>query len=121
LKKTILIVDDAASMRGLVAMTIRNNGYDVIEACDGKDALSKIQGKKLNLIVTDLNMPNMNGIELVLAVKKLPAFKFTPVVMLTTESDESKKMQGKAAGVKAWVVKPFKPDVLLKVIQKIIG
>lgn len=119
--KTLLIVDDAISMRGLVAMTLRNGGYEVIEASDGKDALNKLQGKKVALVITDLNMPNMNGIELVKALKASPAFKFVPIVMLTTESDGDKKQAGKDAGVKAWMVKPFKADALLGVVRKIIG
>jgi len=119
--KTLLIVDDAMSMRGLVAMTLKNSGYEVIEASDGKEALAMLQGKKVSLVITDLNMPNMNGIELVKALKALPAFKFVPIVMLTTESEDGKKQEGKDAGVKAWMVKPFKPDALLGVVKKIIG
>ncbi|MBF0398600.1 MAG: response regulator [Desulfobacterales bacterium] len=119
--KSILIVDDAASMRGLVAMTLRNAGYNVFEASDGKDALSKISQNKVNMVVTDLNMPNMNGIEFIKALKTNPSHKFLPVVMLTTESEESKKKQGQEAGAKAWIVKPFKPDTMLAVVKKIIG
>lgn len=119
--KSILIVDDAASMRGLVAMTLRTNGYEVTEAADGLDAIEKLKGKKVNLIVSDVNMPRMNGIELVKTLKKNPAYKFVPIVMLTTESEEQKKKEGQQAGAKAWIVKPFKPDVLLQVVKKIIG
>lgn len=120
-KKSILIVDDAASMRGLVSMSLRKAGYEVQEAGDGQAALQKLKTFRPHLIVTDLNMPRMNGIELIKEVKKDPKFKFVPMVMLTTESEESKKKEGQMAGAKAWVVKPFKPDVLIKVVKKIIG
>ncbi len=120
--KTILIVDDAASMRGLVAMTLKNSGYNVIEAGDGKQALEQLQKVgRVDLIITDLNMPNMDGIQLIKAVKADSKNKFTPIVMLTTESQEAKKEEGRQAGAKAWIVKPFKPDVLLSVVKKIIG
>lgn len=123
MSKTILIVDDATSMRGLLAMTLKSNGYSVIEGCDGKDGLEKLKSstEAVNLIITDLNMPNMDGIELIKAVKELPNFKFVPIVMLTTESQDAKKEEGKQAGAKAWIVKPFKPDVIISVVKKIIG
>ncbi|MBF0200797.1 MAG: response regulator [Desulfamplus sp.] len=119
--KTIMIVDDAKSMRGLVSMTLQGAGYDVVEACDGQDALDKIGGHKINMVISDLNMPNMNGIELIKNLKQDPKYKFLPIVMLTTESEDSKKKEGQAAGAKAWIVKPFKPDTVLKVVGKIIG
>ncbi len=119
--KRILVVDDAVSMRGLVSITLKKSGYDVIEASDGKDALSKLKGTQVNLIITDLNMPNMDGISLIKSVKAMPGYKFIPIVMLTTESQESKKREGQMAGAKAWIVKPFKPDSLLTVVKKIIG
>lgn len=119
--KTIMVVDDAKSMRGLIAMTLQNAGYDVIEACDGQDALQKIEGQKVNMVISDLNMPNMNGIELIKQLKQNPKYKFLPIVMLTTESEDAKKKEGQAAGAKAWMVKPFKPDTVLKVVGKIIG
>jgi len=119
-KKNILIVDDSASVRQVVGITLRQAGYDVIEGNDGKDALSKLKGQKVHLIISDVNMPNMDGISLVKAVKQLPAYKFTPIVMLTTESQEAKKRQGQEAGAKAWIVKPFKPDQLLGVVQKLV-
>lgn len=118
--KTILIVDDSASVRQVVAISLRGAGYDVIEGCDGKDALSRLKGQKVHLIISDVNMPNMDGISFVKAVKLLPAYKFTPIVMLTTESQESKKREGQEAGAKAWIVKPFKPDQLLGVVQKLV-
>jgi len=119
--KTIMIVDDANSMRGLVAMTLRNAGYTVVEACDGRDALDKISAQKVNMVVTDFNMPNMNGIELITALKADALYKFLPIVMLTTESEDGKKKQGQLAGAKAWIVKPFKPETMLMVVKKIIG
>ena len=107
-KKNILIVDDSASVRQVVSISLRHAGYDVIEGHDGKDALTKLTGQKVHLIISDVNMPNM------------PAYKFTPIVMLTTESQESKKREGQEAGAKAWVVKPFKPEQLLGVVQKLV-
>ncbi|HDI78203.1 MAG TPA: response regulator [Desulfobacteraceae bacterium] len=119
--KSILIVDDAVSMRGLVSLTLKKAGYGVIEASNGKDALKKLSGSKVNMIITDLNMPEMDGIEFIKAVKKMPGYKFIPIVMLTTESQAEKKREGQMAGAKAWIVKPFKPDTLLMVVKKIIG
>ncbi len=118
--KTIMIVDDSASLRQVVGIALKGAGYEVIEGRDGKDALSKLTGQKVHLIISDVNMPNMDGIAFVSAVKQLPAYKFTPIIMLTTESDPAKKQQGQAAGARAWVVKPFKPDVLLNAVQKLV-
>lgn len=118
--KTIMIVDDSASLRQVVGIALKGAGYDVIEGRDGQDALSKLTGQKVHLIISDVNMPNMDGISFVTAVKQMPNYKFTPVIMLTTESDEAKKRQGQAAGAKAWVVKPFKPDILLAAVQKLV-
>ncbi len=118
--KTIMIVDDSASLRQVVGIALKGAGYDVIEGRDGRDALSKLTGQKVHLIISDVNMPNMDGISFVAAVKQIPSYKFTPVIMLTTESDAAKKAQGQAAGAKAWVVKPFKPDVLLNAVQKLV-
>jgi two-component system, chemotaxis family, chemotaxis protein CheY len=118
--KTVLIVDDSASLRQVVSIALKSAGYDVLEGVDGKDALSKMTGQKIHLIVSDVNMPNMDGITLVQEVKKLPAYKFTPIIMLTTESGEDKKSAGQAAGAKAWVVKPFKPEQLLTAVSKLI-
>jgi two-component system chemotaxis response regulator CheY len=119
-KKTILIVDDSISIRQVVSMTLKGAGYDVIEGCDGKDALTKLDGRKIHLIVSDVNMPNMDGIVFVTAAKKLPAYKFTPVIMLTTESGADKKSAGQAAGAKAWMVKPFQPAQMLAAVSKLI-
>ncbi|MFV0934133.1 MULTISPECIES: response regulator [Pseudomonas] len=118
--KTVLIVDDSSSFRQVVGIALRNAGYSVVEAFDGRDALGKLDGRKINLIVSDVNMPVMDGITFVKAAKQLPAYKFTPVIMLTTESGEAKKNEGKAAGVRAWVVKPFQPPVLLDAVSKLI-
>lgn len=118
--KTILIVDDSASLRTVVAIALKGAGYEVIEACDGRDALAKLSGQKINLIVSDVNMPNMDGISLIKEVKQLPNYKFTPIMMLTTESQDGKKQEGKAAGAKAWLVKPFQPPVLLDAVSKLV-
>ena len=118
--KTIMVVDDSASLRQVVSIALKGAGYDIIEASDGKDGLSKLTGQKVHLIVSDVNMPNMDGITMVKEIKQNPAYKFTPVIMLTTESQESKKMEGKAAGVKAWMVKPFKPDQMLAAVSKLV-
>lgn len=120
MSKTILIVDDSTSFRQVVGMALQGAGYEVVEACDGKDALSKLDGRKYHLIVSDVNMPNLDGIGFVKAAKEIAAYKFTPVVMLTTVSGEDKKAEGKAAGVRAWVVKPFQPPVLLDAVSKLV-
>lgn len=118
--KTILIVDDSTTLRQVVSIALKGAGYDVIEGSDGKDALSKLTGQKVHLIISDVNMPNMDGITFVSEVKKLPAYKFTPVIMLTTEAGEDKKAAGQAAGAKAWVIKPFKPEQMLNAVSKLI-
>lgn len=117
--KTIMVVDDSSSIRQVVGLALKQAGYDVIEGCDGRDALAKLTGQKVNLIISDVNMPNMDGISFVRELKTRPAYKFTPVLMLTTESQEDKKEQGKAAGARAWMVKPFKPEALLAAVQKL--
>jgi two-component system chemotaxis response regulator CheY len=118
--KTILVVDDSASLRQVVSITLQGAGYDVVEACDGADALTKLKGLKVSLVISDVNMPNMDGISFVREMKKLPDFRFTPVIMLTTEGHESKKQEGQAAGAKAWVVKPFQPAQMLAAVSKLI-
>jgi two-component system chemotaxis response regulator CheY len=117
--KTIMIVDDSASIRTVVGIALRGEGYAVIEAINGQDALSKLTGQKVNLIISDVNMPVMDGITFVKNVKLLPAYRFTPIIMLTTESDETKKREGQSAGAKAWVVKPFKPEQMLGAVQRL--
>lgn len=118
--KTILIVDDSASVRQVVSIALRGAGYTVIEGVDGADALKKLDGQKVHLIISDVNMPNMDGITFVAEAKKLPAYKFTPVIMLTTESSEDKKKAGQVAGAKAWVVKPFQPPQMLAAVAKLV-
>lgn len=118
--KTILIVDDSASLRQVVKIALVNAGYEVVEACDGKDALTKLNGQRYHLIVSDVNMPNMDGIQLLKEIKQHATYKFTPVLMLTTEAGESKKQEGQAAGAKAWIVKPFQPAQLLMAVSKLI-
>jgi two-component system chemotaxis response regulator CheY len=119
--KSILIVDDSLSLRQTLAIALRSGGYEVTEAVDGKDALTKLDGRKFNLIISDVNMPNLDGIGFVKQAKTLPAYRFTPVLMLTTEGDEKKKQEGKAAGVKAWIVKPFQPPTLLDAVSRLIA
>ena len=117
---TILIVDDSTSLRQVVGIALKGAGYEVIEGCDGKDALTKLDGRKIHLIISDVNMPNMDGISFVKALKQIPAYKFTPVIMLTTEAGDDKKREGQAAGAKAWVVKPFQPPQMLTAVAKLI-
>ena len=119
--KVIFTVDDSASVRQMVTFTLTNAGYEIIEAVDGEDALAKLNSKRVHMVLTDLNMPNMNGIELIRALRADPAYKFTPMVLLTTESQAEKKQEGKAAGATGWIVKPFKPEKLLAVVKKLVG
>ncbi|MCL1075919.1 response regulator [Shewanella dokdonensis] len=119
--KTVLIVDDSASIRQVVSMTLSGAGYDTIQACDGKDALSKLGGSRIHLVISDVNMPNMDGLTLLKELKARPDTRFTPVIMLTTESEAAKKEEGRAAGAKAWVVKPFVPQQLLAAVGKLIA
>lgn len=118
--KTILTVDDSPSMRQMVALTLAQRGHEVIEACDGRDALDKISGRDVHLIITDLNMPNMNGIELIRNVRALPKHRFIPILMLTTESQVEKKQEGKSAGATGWIVKPFTREQLTAVVDKVL-
>ncbi len=116
----ILAVDDSASMRQMVAFTLKGAGHDVLEASDGVQALALAKRGSVDLVVSDVNMPNMDGITLIAELRKLPAYKFTPMLMLTTESGASKKAEGKAAGATGWIVKPFNPDQLLNTIKKVL-
>ncbi len=118
---TILAVDDSASMRQMVAFTLKGAGYNVVEAVDGVDALAKAKAQAFDCVVTDVNMPNKDGISLIKELRALPNYKFTPMLMLTTESGMDKKQQGKEAGATGWIVKPFNPDQLLKTIKKVMG
>ncbi len=121
MSKTALTVDDSKTMREMVAFTLKGAGYQVIEAEDGKHALQMLGGKSVDVVVTDLNMPNMNGIELIRELRANPSYKFTPILMLTTEADDSKKSEGKSAGATGWIVKPFQPEKLLKTVEKVTG
>jgi two-component system chemotaxis response regulator CheY len=120
MSKSILIVDDSMSIRQTVGMVLRGAGYEVVEAVDGKDAVSKLDGAKFNLIISDLNMPNLDGIGFVKAAKAMPEHRFTPVIMLTTEGEEKKMMEGKEAGIRAWIIKPFQPPMLLDAISRLV-
>jgi two-component system chemotaxis response regulator CheY len=117
--KRIMTVDDSASVRQMVAFTLKKEGYDVVEASDGKDALSKLSGT-VDMVITDLNMPGMNGIELIKEVRKLPACKFMPILFLTTESQQARKAEAKAAGASGWIVKPATADELLNTIKLVL-
>lgn len=118
---SILAVDDSASMRQMVSFTLKGAGYDVVEAVDGVEALNIAKGRSVNLVITDVNMPNMDGISLIKELRALPAYKFTPLLMLTTESGAEKKQAGKAAGATGWIVKPFNPEQLLNTVKKVLG
>ena len=121
MNKTALVVDDSPTMRQMVAFTLTNAGFTVVEAEHGKDAVKKVAaGPKMDIVVTDLNMPEMDGISLIKELRKMAAFKFTPILMLTTESAADKKQAGKEAGATGWIVKPFNPELMLKVIAKIL-
>jgi two-component system chemotaxis response regulator CheY len=118
--QSILAVDDSASMRQMVAFTLKGAGYHVIEAADGQEALEKARGQRVDLVLTDQNMPRMDGITLVKSLRALPSFAATPMLILTTESSDEMKQKGKAAGATGWLVKPFDPNKLLEVIKKVI-
>ncbi len=117
----ILAVDDSASMRQMVAFTLKGAGHTVVEACDGQQGLDQAQRGQFDLVLSDVNMPIMDGITFVKNLRTLPNYKFTPILMLTTESAGDKKMAGKQAGATGWIVKPFNPDQLLKTIAKVLG
>ncbi len=118
---TILAVDDSASMRQMVSFTLQGAGYDVIEASDGQEALDKAKTQSVDLVLSDVNMPVMDGITLIKNLRTLDTYKYTPILMLTTESAGDKKQEGKAAGATGWIVKPFNPDQLVNTIKKVIG
>lgn len=121
MSKTIMAVDDSASVRQMLSFTLENAGYEVVEAVDGQDAVNKLDQSAVHMMITDLNMPNMDGIDLIRSVRTKRQYKFIPIIMLTTESKDSKKQEGKAAGATGWIVKPFKPDQLLGVVKKVLG
>jgi two-component system, chemotaxis family, chemotaxis protein CheY len=118
--KRILTVDDSASVRQMVSFTLRKAGYEVVEAVDGKDGLGKAGSEKFDLIITDLNMPNMDGIQMITAVRKLAGAAFVSILMLTTESQAGKKDEGRKAGATGWIVKPFDANQLIAVAQKLV-
>jgi two-component system chemotaxis response regulator CheY len=117
---SILAVDDSASMRQMVSFTLKSAGYNVIEAVDGQDAYEKAGGRSFDLVLTDQNMPRMDGISLTKKLRESPQFKSTPILILTTESSDQMKQAGRAAGATGWLVKPFDPNKLIEVIQKVI-
>jgi two-component system chemotaxis response regulator CheY len=118
--KTALVVDDSVSIRQMVTFTLQSAGFTTIEGSNGVEALAATTNKTVDLVVTDLNMPQMDGITLVKELRKRPGFKFTPILLLTTESQDAKKQEGKAAGATGWMVKPFQPDQLLSVVNKVV-
>lgn len=121
MKKTILTVDDSPSVRQMVKLTLSNAGYDVVEAGDGAEGLSKAQARPLDMVVTDLNMPVMNGLGLIRELRKLPAYRGVPILFLTTESDAEMKKEAKAAGATGWITKPFQQEQLVSVVKKVLG
>ncbi|MBF0516153.1 MAG: response regulator [Nitrospirae bacterium] len=124
MKRLIMVVDDSPSVRQLVSLTLTNAGHEVVDALDGSDALDKlnsIEGKKVEMMFVDVNMPNMNGLDFIRHVRRLPDYRFIPIVMVTTEAHITKRQEGKSAGATAWIVKPFKPDQLLNIVTKLLG
>ena len=119
--KTILAIDDSASIRQMVSFTLKSSGYELTEAVDGMDGLEKAKGKTFNLILTDQNMPRMDGLTLIKSLRALPQYKTVPILMLTTESSDAMKQQGRTAGATGWLVKPFDPQKLVEVVKKVIG
>jgi two-component system, chemotaxis family, chemotaxis protein CheY len=120
MKKMIMTVDDSLSIRQMVAMVLTKEGYEVIQAINGEDAETKLESNEVHMIITDLNMPKMDGIELIKKVRGMQKYKFIPIVMLTTESEQDKVFQGKAAGVTGWIIKPFRPEQLTAVVKKVL-
>ncbi|AWJ83756.1 response regulator [Azospirillum brasilense] len=120
-KKKVLTVDDSRTMRDMVSFTLKGAGYDVVEAADGQQALGVIGANKVDLVITDLNMPVMDGLTLIRRLRATPAHRTLPILMLTTEADEKKKSEGRAVGATGWIVKPFNPEKLISVVQKVCG
>lgn len=119
--KKIMTVDDSPTIRQMLGMALKGAGYEVVEAENGKDALNKLESEPVSMLITDLNMPQMNGIDLIRSVRQSPGLRFLPIIMLTTETQEAKRQEGKAAGASGWIVKPFKPEQLLKVVQMVMA
>lgn len=118
---TILVVDDSASMRQMVSFTLSSDGHTVIDASDGNIGLQKAKETIVDLVITDVNMPNMDGISFIKEMRKIPNYKYTPLLLLTTESDANKKSEGRAAGATGWIVKPFRPDQLIATVKKVLS
>lgn len=118
--KSIMVVDDSSSVRTVVGIALRSAGYEVVEASDGHDALARLEGRKVHLILSDVNMPGMDGLSLLKALKQHPQHRFTPVMMLTTEAGEDKKAIGRSEGARAWMTKPFRPEQMLQAVQKLV-
>lgn len=121
MEKTVLAIDDSASIRQMVSFTLKSSGYSVIEAVDGVDGLDKARNKTVNLVLTDQNMPRMDGLTLIKSLRGMTQYKSVPILMLTTESSDTMKAQGRAAGATGWLVKPFDPQKLIEVVKKVIG
>ena len=120
MSKSVLVVDDSMTMRQMVGFTLKQAGFTVIEACDGQDAMEKLPGCTVDLVITDLNMPRLDGIGFIRALRQQPQGRHIPVLMLTTESQDARKKEGRAAGATGWIVKPFHPDRLLQVVEKVL-
>jgi two-component system chemotaxis response regulator CheY len=121
MSKTILSVDDSASVRQMVKLTLTGAGYHVVQANDGSEGLAKARESQVDMVMTDLNMPVMNGLALIRELRKLPAYKGVPILFLTTESDAQLKAEAKAAGATGWITKPFQQDQLIAVVKKVLG
>ncbi|WP_246116178.1 response regulator [Denitromonas halophila] len=119
--KNILAIDDSASIRQMVNFTLKSAGYHVVDAVDGRDGLERAKSQQFDLVLTDQNMPRMDGLALIRALREMPAYQRTPILMLTTESSDEMKLQGRAAGATGWMVKPFDPLKLIEVVRKVIG
>jgi two-component system chemotaxis response regulator CheY len=119
--KKIMTVDDSATVRQMLSFTLQDAGYEVVEAVDGRDALGKFAEESVHMLITDLNMPKLDGIDLIRAIRKNPVNRFIPIIMLTTESQEARKQEGKQAGASGWIVKPFKPEQLLAVVRMVLA
>lgn len=121
MSKKIIAVDDSATVRQMLSFTLQDAGYEVVQAVDGNDALEKFSTESFEMLITDLNMPGIDGIDLIRQVRQKPGNRFMPIIMLTTESQESKKIEGKSAGASGWIVKPFKPEQLLNVVKMVLA
>jgi two-component system chemotaxis response regulator CheY len=119
--KTIMTVDDSASVRMMVNFTLSELGFEIVEAANGKDALRKMETQQVHMLITDVNMPELDGISLVRKIRENPSYRFIPIIILTTESQEEKKKEGKQAGATGWIVKPFKPEQLIAVVRKVLS